>query len=84
MIVIRLKKTGKKNRKEWRIVVTEQGAPRNGEHIEELGSANPLVNPPKVKMNIERYEAWIKKGAQPSVGVRGLVREARLESRQAK
>ena len=77
MITIRLKGSGKKSRKEWRIVVTESRSPQNGQHLEEIGSYNPLVNPPKVKIQMDRYEAWVQRGAQPSRVVRTLAEEAK-------
>ncbi len=74
MIAIRLKPMGTKNLKKWRVVVIESKAPRSGRFLEELGSYNSLRNPPEVKVNAERYEAWVKKGAQPSETVRNLMK----------
>jgi small subunit ribosomal protein S16 len=41
--------------------------------IDELGSYNPLVEPPAVVLKRERYDAWIKKGAKPSRTVAAIV-----------
>ena len=75
MISIRLKKTGTKSRSRWRIVVADSRVPRNGRLIEEIGSCNPMVDPPAVKIQMERYEHWIQKGARPSDTVRQLVKK---------
>ena len=73
MIAIRLKEMGTKNRQMWRIVVAESHVARNGKLIDELGSYNPLVEPPAVVLKRERYDAWIKKGAKPSRTVAAIV-----------
>jgi small subunit ribosomal protein S16 len=73
MIAIRLKEMGTKNRQMWRIVVAESHVARNGRLIDELGSYNPLVEPPAVVLKRERYDAWIKKGAKPSRTVAAIV-----------
>lgn len=74
MTSIRLRGTGTKNRRKWRIVVCDSRVSRDGSLIEELGSYNPLVEPPEVKINRERYDAWVKNGAKPSDTVRSLLR----------
>lgn len=75
MNVIRLKKVGTKNSKKWRVIVTDRVAPRNGRLIEELGSYNSLVNPPEIRIKLDQYEDWVKKGAKPSPTVVGLVKQ---------
>ena len=72
MIAIRLKGMGTKNRKKWRVVVTDSRVSRSGSLIEEIGSYNPLVNPPEVKIRWDRYRAWVQKGAKPSQTVASL------------
>lgn len=72
-LAIRLKETGTKNRKQWRIVVTDRRNSGKGRLVEEIGSYNSLVNPPEFKIQKERYQAWIQKGAQPSDVVKSLV-----------
>ena len=80
MIAIRLKQAGTKNRKRWRIVVADSRVPRNGRLLEELGSCNPMVDPPKLNIQMDRYEAWIKKGAKPTDTVRTLIRKVKKAS----
>lgn len=77
MNVIRLKKVGTKNLKKWRVIVTDHTAPRNGRLLEELGSYNSLVNPPEIRIRLDRYETWVKNGAKPSATVANLVKEQR-------
>ena len=73
MIAIRLKPTGTKSRKQWRVVVIDSRLPRNGRLIEEIGFYNPLVNPPDVQIKMDRYDAWLSKGAQPSKTLKTVI-----------
>lgn len=75
MIVIRFKQTGTKSRKNWRVVVADRRVPRNGRLIEEIGYYNPLVDPPKLEVNRERYDEWIRKGAKPSSAVKSVMKK---------
>lgn len=77
MISIRLKPTGTKSRKLWRVVVIDSKLPRNGRLIEEIGFYNPLINPPDIKIKMDRYEAWVQKGAQPSQTLKSVVRQSK-------
>ena len=81
MITIRLKQTGTKNRKKWRVVVLDSRRPRNGRLMEEIGSYNPLKEPPEIQMRRDRYDEWVRKGAQPTEVVRNLVKRGGLSSR---
>ncbi|MBI4116084.1 MAG: 30S ribosomal protein S16 [Candidatus Omnitrophica bacterium] len=74
-LTVRLKQVGKKNRKQWQIVVADKRTARNSRLIDELGSYDSLVNPPQVKVNMERYTKWIEKGAVPSKTVEDLVKK---------
>lgn len=72
MIAIRLKGTGTKSRRKWRIVVADKARSRDSRPLEEIGSYNPLVHPPIVHLKKDRYEAWLKKGAKASLIVKTL------------
>lgn len=75
MIAIRLKAIGTKNRKKWRIVVSESRSSRDTSRIEELGYYDPGQNPPVIQLDKERYSTWIKKGARPSSTVAALAKK---------
>ena len=81
MITIRLKPTGTKSRKQWRIVVSDSRVSRNGRLMEEIGTYNPLVDPPEVRIQKERYEEWIQKGAKPSGTVKALIQKETKRAR---
>src|SRR6202142_2291963 len=68
-LVIRMARAGTKKRPVYHIVVADKRAPRDGRFIERLGHFNPLL--PKGKghrlvWNLDKVQAWMKKGAQPS------------------
>jgi small subunit ribosomal protein S16 len=72
-VKIRLMRVGKKKQPTYRVVVADGRKPRDGRFIEIIGHYNPLTNPPTVKIETEKAQAWIKKGAQPSNTVRKLM-----------
>jgi small subunit ribosomal protein S16 len=76
MVRIRLKRVGAKGRPYYRIVVADQRAARDGSIIEQLGTYDPMQQPPAIKVDAEKATRWIKNGAQPSEGVTPLLRIA--------
>jgi len=75
MVKIRLRRIGAKKSPFYRIVVADSRFPRDGRFIEEIGTYNPLTDPPEVKVNAERAVAWIKTGAQPTDTVKALLKK---------
>ena len=75
-VTIRLRRMGTTKRPAYRVVVADSRAPRDGRFIEVLGHYSPLTEPPTVKIDRAKVEAWIKKGAQPSNTVRQLIKNA--------
>lgn len=66
MVRIRLTRKGTTKRAFFRIVVADARSPRDGRFIEQVGWYDPLPNPAKVKLNLDRYRHWIKIGAKPT------------------
>jgi len=62
---------GKRDQPFYRIVVAEEASKRDGKIIENLGYYQP--KPEKVQLDRPTYDAWIKKGAQPTDAVRKLI-----------
>src|SRR5579862_9932548 len=68
-LVIRMARAGTKKRPVYHIVVADSRSPRDGRFIERLGHFNPLLPKDKterLKLDLEKVQAWMKKGAQPS------------------
>jgi small subunit ribosomal protein S16 len=71
---VRLTRVGSKKNPIWRIVVADQRSPRDGRFIEMLGHYNPQTEPSEVKLDRERLDHWLARGAQPTNTVRKLLR----------
>ena len=76
MVKIRLRRMGAKKAPFYRIVVADSRYPRDGRFIEKIGTYNPVVNPAELKVDVDRAQAWIKTGAQPTETVRDLLKKA--------
>ena len=76
MVKIRLRRMGAKKAPFYRIVVADSRYPRDGRFIEEIGIYNPVVSPAELKVDVDRAQAWIKTGAQPTDTVRSLLKKA--------
>jgi len=63
----------------YRIVVADSRSPRDGRFIEEIGYYNPTTTPAKIKIDREKAEQWISKGAQLSDTVKSLLAKAELQ-----
>ena len=78
MVKIRLRRMGAKKAPFYRVVVADSRYPRDGRFIEEIGTYDPRQNPAAVNIDVERAQAWIRTGAQPTDTVRDLLRRASL------
>ena len=66
---IRLARGGSKKRPHYSIVAADSRMPRDGRFIEKLGTYNPLLakdSEDRIKMDMERVQYWLGKGAQPT------------------
>lgn len=73
MVKIRLKRMGAKKRPFYRFVVADSRSPRDGRFIEELGTYDPLADPVRVVVDVDRVREWLRRGAQPSDTARKLL-----------
>ena len=73
---IRLRRTGTTRKPAYRVVVADSRAARDGRFLEIIGHYNPLSRPPVIKIELDKAQAWIKKGAQPSNTVKNLMARA--------
>ena len=77
MVKIRMMRMGSKKRPFYRVIAIDERKQRDGRPLEFLGTYDPRINPPAVKLNIEGIDGWIGKGAQLSGTVRSLVKGVR-------
>ena len=66
MVKIRLRRVGAKKRPNYRVVVADAQAPRDGAFIEIIGHFNPLTDPETVVIDEEKALHWLGHGAQPT------------------
>ena len=76
MVKVRLQREGKKKAPFYHILVADSKSPRDGKIIEQIGTYDPMTKPSTIVLDIEKYEQWIKNGAQPTDTVKALVKNA--------
>jgi small subunit ribosomal protein S16 len=65
---------GSKKNPIWRVVVADQRSPRDGRFIETIGHYNPQTEPSTIRIDEERLQHWLARGAQPTGSVKQLVK----------
>ena len=75
-VTIRLARHGTKKHAFYRIVVADKRAPRGGRFIDQVGTFDPLPNPPRVDFKKEKLHEWMRRGALPSLTVSQLMKRA--------
>jgi len=68
---------GSKKRPFYRVMAIDERKQRDGRPLEFLGTYDPRLDPPAVKLDLEGIDGWIGKGAQMSDTVRSLVKGIR-------
>lgn len=74
MLVIRLSRTGRTKRPNYRLVVAEKSAPVKGRFLEVIGNYDPRTK--ELAVNVEAAKARIAQGAQPSETAGALLEKA--------
>ena len=77
MVKIRMRRTGCKNHAAYRIVAADERSPRDGKFLEILGWYDTALKENNFKLDLERVDSWLSKGAKPSESVAALIRRAR-------
>ncbi len=72
-VKLRLMRIGKKKQPQYRIVVMDERAPRDGRYIEQIGRYDPRQQPSLVEVDNDRAADWLSKGAQPTETVEKLL-----------
>ena len=84
---IRLTRGGAKKRPYYRIVVADSRSPRDGRFIEKVGTYDPMKpkdDAGRVVLEVEKIQAWLAKGAQPTDRVLRFLADANIATRDAK
>lgn len=80
MVVIRLTRLGTKHRPFYRIVATDKRRPRESRYIDLIGYYNPMLGTPDIKIDFDKYQEWINKGAKPSPTVKSLIKKVKTDN----
>ena len=85
MVTIRLSRGGSKKRPFYHVTVTDSRNSRDGRFIERVGFFNPIARGQEERLRIDadRIDAWVAKGAQLSSRVARLIKEAATEAAAA-
>jgi small subunit ribosomal protein S16 len=83
MLAIRLMRMGAKKSPSYRVVVKEKLSKRDGDYVENVGFYNPTREPVELRLNMERVNYWLGRGAQPTDTVRQLIRQQARAARAA-
>ena len=80
MVIIRLARSGAKKNPYYFVTVADERKPRDGSFIERLGFFNPSARgqEERLRIDLEKLDVWVSKGAQLSDRVKKLVKEANL------
>lgn len=81
MVKIRLRREGTKDRPYYRMVVADSRARKDGRFIEIVGNYDPLKDGDNYRIDLEKVDGWLAKGAQPSDTVRSIIRKARAAAK---
>ena len=76
MLKIRLRRMGAKKNAFYRVVVSDSRKTPRSRFLDILGTYDPGTDPATVKLDLDRTEAWLKKGAQASETVKSLISRA--------
>jgi len=80
MLEIRLRRMGAKKKPFYRLVVSDSRRRPTGAVLDVVGEYEPGREPAHLKVDLERADAWLRKGAQTSETVRQLLKRSRTTS----
>ena len=86
MVIIRLARSGAKKNPYYFVTVADERRPRDGKFIERLGFFNPSASgqEERLRLDLDKLNEWVSKGAQISDRVQTLVKEALLSPEELK
>lgn len=73
MLRIKLTPVGKRNHRQYRVVVANDREKLTGNIVEQLGTYNPHAKADQFVVDQPIYKSWLEKGAQPTQTVKDLV-----------
>ena len=80
MLMIRLRRGGAKKHPMYRVVVSDSRKRPTSDYLDQVGIYNPNVEPPEIRIDLEKIDEWRAKGAGVSETVASLIRKARKQA----
>ncbi len=80
MLMIRLRRGGAKKHPMYRVVVSDSRKTPTADYLDQVGIYNPNVEPPEIRIDLEKVDQWKAKGAGVSQTVDSLIRKARRQA----
>ena len=77
-VKIRLTRMGTKKRPYYRLVAANSESPRDGKFLEILGSYDPMKDPAQIKVDKEKINRWLGKGAIVSESAKAILKKQGL------
>ena len=77
-VKLRLTRKGAKKRPYYRVVAADSEAPRDGRFLDILGSYDPMKDPAEVKLDKEKVNHWLGKGAKATESVNAILKKKGL------
>jgi small subunit ribosomal protein S16 len=79
MLMIRLRRGGAKHSPVYRVVVSDSRKTTGADYLDQVGFYNPRLEPPEIRIDLEKVEEWRGKGAGVSETVQSLIRKAQQQ-----
>lgn len=79
MLMVRLRRGGAKHNPVYRVVVSDSRKDTDADYLDQIGFYNPHLDPPEIRIDLEKVEEWRGKGAGVSETVRSLIRKAQQQ-----
>ena len=80
MVAIRLMRAGKRHRPFYKVIAIDKSKPRDSRFLDQIGYYDPIPEQMELKIDLEKYEKWIKVGAKPSETVKSLIKKVKSEN----
>jgi small subunit ribosomal protein S16 len=74
---IKLSRFGATHTPAYRVVISEARYRRDGAAVEQIGTYQPKSKELPLRIDVERADYWVSKGAIPTDTVRSLIKKAR-------
>jgi len=71
---------GTKHKPFYRVVATDNRSPRESRYVDLIGYYNPKPAAADIKIDLNKYNEWISKGAKPSDTVKSLIKKVKTDN----